>query len=299
LILELEARGANFVRFNTEDYPERVGVAWDLDACRFEFGQGTTRLDDIGAIWYRRPVAPEWTRLSGERAGWATGEALESLRGIWRTYSGLWVNHPDANELASSKLEQLRRARHLGFDLPDTVVTNESAVVQRLAERHGSPLICKPIRSGYIELDGRERLFFTSAVTEDALASFAQGDPTPYLFQQKIEKQHEFRVTVIGDKVFAVRLDSQIREDSQVDWRRGDQMKLAHTPDVLPRDTEDRCRALTRSYGLAFGAIDLALDTEGRYVFFEINPNGQWAWLEQMTDVPLRSALADLLMGVG
>ena len=227
------------------------------------------RMDEIRSIWYRRPVLP--------------------------AFSGLWVNNPDANDRASSKLEQLRRAQALGFSVPETVVTNDPHDLRSLAERCGIPLVCKPMRSGYVELNGNEQLFFTSLVDEHALAAFATDDPTPYLFQQMIEKTCEFRVTVIGEKVFAVRLDSQVTEDSRLDWRRGDQTKLAHAADVLPRDVGERCRALVRDYGLVFGAIDLALDTNGRYVFFEINPNGQWAWLEQMTGIPLRGALADLL----
>jgi glutathione synthase/RimK-type ligase-like ATP-grasp enzyme len=207
------------------------------------------------------------------------------------------VNHPDANERASSKLEQLRRAKSLGFDVPETVVTNDAAALRNFATAIGVPLICKPIRSGYVEFGGREQLFFTSLVADDAIDDFALHDPTPYLFQRMVEKQCEFRVTVIGERVFAVRLDSQSAPDSRVDWRRGDQTKLAHTPDSLPQEVENRCRAIVGNYGLAFGAIDLALDKEGRYVFFEINPNGQWAWLEQMTGIRLRAALADLLLG--
>ena len=67
----------------------------------------------------------------------------------------------------------------------------------------------------------------------------------------------------------------------------------------LPEEIEEGCLALCRHYGLEFGAIDLAIGPDGAYTFFEINPNGQWAWLEQETGQPLRSRLADLLMGVG
>lgn len=54
---------------------------------------------------------------------------------------------------------------------------------------------------------------------------------------------------------------------------------------------------MTHSYGLRFAAIDLARRTDGGYTFFELNPNGQWAWVEQMTGLPLRAALANELNG--
>jgi hypothetical protein len=41
--------------------------------------------------------------------------------------------------------------------------------------------------------------------------------------------------------------------------------------------------------------VDLARRPDGSYTFFELNPNGQWAWIEQRTSVPLRAHLADLL----
>jgi glutathione synthase/RimK-type ligase-like ATP-grasp enzyme len=71
---------------------------------------------------------------------------------------------------------------------------------------------------------------------------------------------------------------------------------LAHTVETLPSDVVELCVALCRSYKLQFGAIDLARRPDGGYTFFEINPNGQWAWVEQRTGLPLRARLADLLL---
>jgi glutathione synthase/RimK-type ligase-like ATP-grasp enzyme len=82
-----------------------------------------------------------------------------------------------------------------------------------------------------------------------------------------------------------------------VDWRRGHTLGLVHGIEELPAELAERCVRLVRSYGLLFAAVDFAVDQDGRYVFFEINPNGQWAWIEQRTGLPLRSRLADTLLG--
>ena len=251
-------------------------------------------ISDVTSIWYRRPVAPDFgNEFAPEDARWLVGESLEALKGVWRTFEGFWVNRPEANEAASSKLEQLRRAERLGFHVPETLVTNEPAAVTEFAEC--TPLICKPLHSGRITRNGTERLFFTSKVQPSDVEALAASGMAVHLFQRCIDKAYEARVTVIGDRVFAVRLDSQLREETEVDWRRGDQSQLRHTVLELPDEVADYCLALVRSYGLEFAAIDLAYDTQGRYVFFEVNPNGQWAWLEQVTGIPLRAALADLL----
>ena len=107
-------------------------------------------------------------------------------------------------------------------------------------------------------------------------------------------KRYDVRVTVIGDEALAARIDSQADPEARVDWRRADPGKLVHGVEELSADVASRCVELVASYGLNFGAIDLAATDDG-YVFFEINPNGQWAWLEQTTNLPLRARLADLL----
>jgi hypothetical protein len=61
-------------------------------------------------------------------AAWARGEAREALLGVWRTLDAVWVNHPDRNRVAESKLSQLRVAPELGFEAPDTLVSNQADV---------------------------------------------------------------------------------------------------------------------------------------------------------------------------
>jgi glutathione synthase/RimK-type ligase-like ATP-grasp enzyme len=118
----------------------------------------------------------------------------------------------------------------------------------------------------------------------------------PYLFQALVPKRYDVRVTVIGDEAFAVAIESQEVLASEVDWRRGDVDELGHRVEDLPCDLARRCVDLVSGYNLRFGAIDLARRPDGGYTFFELNPNGQWAWLEQRTGLPLRRRLADLLL---
>ena len=73
---------------------------------------------------------------------------------------------------------------------------------------------------------------------------------------------------------------SQDRESSKVDWRATDDPDLEHRTHELPPALAHRCLRLVSRLGLIFGAIDFALKPDGTYVFFEINPNGEWLWLE-------------------
>ena len=49
------------------------------------------------------------------------------------------------------------------------------------------------------------------------------------------------------------------------------------------------------SLRLAYGAIDLRRTPEGDYVFLEINPAGQWIFVEEKTGQPMTDAMAKLL----
>lgn len=297
LILELDRREAPFVRFNTEDYPLRAGLAWTPEGSTLKLKGRTHALNAFTAVWYRRPVAPQLPPgLGEERALWVGREAREALLGAWRTLDALWVNHPDRNRTAESKPEQLRTATAMGFEVPASLVTNQAARVRAFMADHPQDVVCKPLWDGRVpDAHGREQLFFTTRVDRNDLDLNALG-PEPYLFQELVPKRYDVRVTVIGGKAFAASIDSQAGERSRTDWRRGRPGALEHHIEDLPDEVAERCTGLCRHYGLQFGAIDLARRTDGGYSFFEVNPNGQWAWVEQRTGLPLRARLADLLL---
>jgi glutathione synthase/RimK-type ligase-like ATP-grasp enzyme len=105
---------------------------------------------------------------------------------------------------------------------------------------------------------------------------------------------------VVDDRVFATAITSPDSHE-QVDWRISDLAgrSLTHTMVKLPEDTEDNCRALVKEFGLRYSSIDMAQDTSGNLYFLELNPNGQWAWIEQLTDYPIRDAIIDALTRKG
>ena len=67
---------------------------------------------------------------------------------------------------------------------------------------------------------------------------------------------------------------------------------------ALPRPIESRIRRILKSYGLRFAAIDMLRDFHGQYYFLEINPNGQWAWLDMAGVTNSRDALIRSLKAI-
>ena len=94
-------------------------------------------------------------------------------------------------------------------------------------------------------------------------------------------------------------IDSQSKEETATDWRKGSYTDLRHQVVSLPGDVEAACVKLVKNLGLRFGAIDLVLDRKGRFWFLECNPNGQWAWIENRTGLPISAAIVDELLRIG
>lgn len=295
LVREFERRKAPFLRLNTEDFPSLVTLRWSSDGWHELRHDGRVHaLAEFPSVWYRRPVGPRTPKGRAGLGEWAARESEEALGGLWRSHGALWVNHPDANRRAEFKQEQLLRARDLGLEIPETLVTNSGKDARAFSASLSDEIVCKPLRLGRLLHGDEEKLFLTSRVNATQLENFPEGGE-PYLLQALIEKRADIRVTVIGERCFSVEIDSQSDPDSRVDWRHGG-TSLRHAVHELPDQISRLCLELCRGYDLHFGAIDLALRPDGGYTFFEVNPNGQWAWIEQLTGLPLSSALADLLL---
>lgn len=82
---------------------------------------------------------------------------------------------------------------------------------------------------------------------------------------------------------------------ADVDWR------LDMNPDVLtaelPTAIRDKLLALQQRLGLRYGAIDLTRTGTDEYVFLEVNPGGQFLFVEIATGMPISTAPAQALSG--
>jgi len=118
----------------------------------------------------------------------------------------------------------------------------------------------------------------------------------PLIVQVYVEKAVELRVTVVGSDVFAAEIHSQATQRTKIDWRRYDEGNTPHFEHTLPDKVSKLCLAMTHSLGLVYSAIDLILTPDGRYIFLELNPNGQYQWIEHLTGLPITDRIARLLI---
>lgn len=250
-------------------------------------------LADVGAIWCRSyaPLGFPGDLNAADRR-FAQIEAERALAGLLSLPDIVWINHPHRHILANSKPAQLAAARRLGLDIPTTLITNDPDEVRAFIARSPGPVVYKCFSQGLDLPAGQAQ--FTGVVTARESAKLDLIRTTPGVFQHYVEKAYEVRATVVGQQIFAGRIDSQAHADSQIDWRHRP-FDMHPEPHVLPAEIADALLAFMREFGLLYGAFDLIVTPDGRYVFLEINPGGQYMWVEASTQLPITDALADAL----
>ena len=298
VIKALEERSVPYFKFDTDRFPSqiRIGFKPPVDLV---FDNGTRSLYgcQVKSVWYRRNVDPELPEgLDTGVSEFCIRETKAFLSGVLSTLETIrWLSSPQAITIAESKPYQLHKAVKLGFLVPDTVITNNEILVRELANRY--KLVAKAVSSGYVESDNGNKAIFTSAITDSDIGDLAGLELAPVTFQERLDKASDIRVTVVGDIVFAAEILSQARESSRIDWRATDDPNIDHLRHSLPPKIEDLCRKLVQQFSLAFGAIDLVKTKKGEYIFLELNPNGEWVWIEDRLRLPISHQIAKWLDG--
>lgn len=299
VIRELRKRQRPFIRLNTEDLPLCEATV-SLPGGEILVADGRRDLslsDGVRVIWNRRPGRPfdDVPRhkqpprpiqrfVSDQWLSWL--EATQLLENVE------WINHPHANAVMESKIRQLSIAVEAGFLIPPTLVTNDPKAVARFLTAYRGRVVAKALYSPLIELDGGELFIFANRISELDPGADAEIRVSPSIFQKALEPKLDYRVTVIGDEVFAARIEGKGKE-VPLDWRTEEE-GLSFTRCSLPSEVEERCRGYVRRNNLVFGAIDL-VECEEEFYFLEINPNGEWGWLEKTHGIPISRALCDLM----
>lgn len=300
-------RKISFVRFDTELFPCSLKITYDNRSGKslFKTNDLDSNLffhsDEITSIWYRKPILSINQSIAEHSYQMFTKRETETfLNNMYVCMADRkWINYPYNNRIADNKLLQLQIAKEIGFNVPDTIVTNDYSKVAQFVKKHESKkIVYKTISHPFIsETKESFRSVFTSVIDISPKLSNSIA-LAPCLFQEYIDKAYEIRITVIQNQVFAARIFSQDHLSTKIDWRR-DQPKIQLKHEIEKIDTilEQSCIKLVKKLNLIFGTIDMIVTPTGQYVFLEINPNGQWLWIELMLGVKISDALIDALVG--
>lgn len=303
-------RDAPAFRLNLDEFPARYEL--DIRLARGVWGGVLHYLPTgdaldiarIGAVWTRKTAEFAFASpdLGPQERAYAGKEMEHTLFGLLYGLDCFWMSHPAALRGAMWKGEQLARAAKHGFDVPESVVTNRVDSARAFHAAADGDIVFKTLASPFLGADSVEpedrvaaglpttRIGDEHAGLLDAVAEL------PCFFQRYVPKRYELRVTVIDDLVFAAKIHSQDDPRTMIDFR-DFSAPIRYEATRLPDEIERRCREYVRSYGLTYGAIDLIVTPDDRYVFLENNPAGQFLFVEQLVpEFGMLDAVADRLI---
>lgn len=289
VVLQLDRIGVPYVRLNREQLSDYRLTLDPLAPCLTINGSGSTWVveTELRAVWFRQPVflrnTPPFSLSPSEQLERSQWTAF--LRGLCVFRNAAWMNHPPATYLAESKPYQLSVAVACGFRVPETLVTNNAT---RINETFPDSLVVKSLDTVLLR-EGNDCLFTYTTVNLGTALRDESVSAVPLLAQQILGQKTDVRVTVVGNRLFAVRILSGGSGISG-DWRVIPKADLEYQDVELDSDTADRCIRLTRQLGLSFAAVDLLETPEGIF-FIEVNPTGEWGWLSS-ADRPIDKAIA-------
>jgi MvdD family ATP-grasp ribosomal peptide maturase len=300
----IDRKGGHTIRFDTDRYPTDVrlsayyGAGGD-ERLTLTNEAGEFDLREVTAVWHRRLNfgARLPAGLDKQLRHASLGEASAAAHGMLASLKAFRMDHLHHIRHAENKQLQLQVARELGLDTPRTLTTNDPATVRAFANSCEEGMVTKMLSSFAIYDEGKELVVFTNPVKPEDLADLSGLSLCPATFQELLPKSLEIRATVVGERVMSAAVDSQVSARATHDWRRdGVRMLQDWRPYQLPPEVEEKILRLMDYFSLNYGAIDIILTPAGKHVFLELNPCGEFFWLEHSAGLPISDAIADVLL---
>jgi glutathione synthase/RimK-type ligase-like ATP-grasp enzyme len=298
------------VRLNIETFAINSSYVYEFDDEGSLTEQSLRLLDsnkslgEASVIWWRKfgefdrfKISPDITDTNSIQYCQKEADAfIHSLPGLYP--EAAWVNTWDSIHYSSYKLNQILVAKKLGIKIPKTIISNSYKKIVNFMDRQDGCII-KPItqHSGF-SIDGENYRLYTREITRGVLEENKDSIKfSPILVQEKVIKKHEYRVTIIGNCCFVCQINSQLIDDreARIDWRLVDPDNVQHVVSDLPEKYKSKLKLMLKELKLNFGAFDIVEDIYGELFFLELNPNGQWYWIEILTGLPMAKEMASLI----
>jgi len=302
----INSRGHEAVLWQGADFPTRqeasilldngAAPAWEVSGPLVSM----TSEEPFDVVWYRRPVIepvlPEEMH-PGDRVV-AHRECSIFSRNLWQLIApdAFWINPRGSRQRSSAKALQLQEALAVGLQIPPTLCSNDPSRIRNFIATNEGETVFKPFYPAQWLTETGSVLTFTSSVSLEDLPDDDILRLTPGIFQRRVPKDYELRLTYMGSHLVAAKLLSQEIPCARLDW------KLAFTdlrvvPIEIPPALDRACRRLLRRLGIVFACLDVIVTPRGEHVFVEINEMGQFLWLEELNpEFRLLDPFCELLM---
>jgi len=292
--LEMERRGLSYLRLNRDRFSfYKVKYMVDRQTLFIHINNDDYSVspESLKSIYFRSPVfirsnKPYPLEQQLYRSQWSS-----FIRNLMVFSSARWLNHPVSTYLAENKVYQLDRAKAIGLEIPNTVITN-FADAGFLSD--DELYVVKALDTPLFYEDGKEMFTYSTISTGKEIKKSSLQD-APVIIQECIQDKTDLRVTVIGEKLFPAAITKSDR-GIDGDWRRTKKEDLQYKPIELPEDIIYKLQQLMKDLNLSFGGVDLAF-SKGKYYFIEVNPTGEWGWLVKTTGYEIDKEIVNWLTG--
>ncbi len=294
----LSGKGIDFFVVDTECLPDRYKLTFDSESSLYKINKGNRKvvINPSWNIWNRRVMNPDVRKITPRSlTDIIFDETERAWDGLLMSHQGKVINRPQNQLHANNKIDQLRLAQNIGGDIliPDTIVTNDPDRVRDFYEKHNGNICFKLHKGAVIDTEEGNKMIYTNKVTRKNMENVELVSSHPCIFQEYINKEFEIRIISTDRNSSGIAIYSQESEISQVDYRRYDFKNVPYKHLELPENVQRFCSNMLKHYGLHFGVFDFIYSDSGEYVFLELNPNGQWLWLELKSGYNLTKLVAE------
>ena len=259
---------ANFYRLNV-DLLEHYSISinnsygWIIEHCNWILCE-----NECHSIYYRKPLLPSLNNYEQKYREMIKKDIISLINGVVDSFEGKVITKPSILRMCENKVFQLQYAKKHEIKIPFSFIgtNNEEASVF-----NGYKSIIKPLTTGKIYYENSCDIFQTNLFSKLC----ADISLTPIYLQEYVEKDFEVRLTIVNDAFFPVKILS----DNNIDWRTHGAQNI-YSLISLPEEIKIQCKNMLKDFGLIFGAFDFIVNLSGDWIFLEVNPNGQWQWLE-------------------
>ena len=246
--------------------------------------QTNMTVDEVYSIYYRKPILPNLSSYERQYHPMIQRDIISVINGIADGFSGKVLTRPSILRRTENKVYQLLYVREKRWNIPHSYIGNVSSAC-RDYEKNES--IIKPLTTGKIYGSNGWEIYQTNIFKgNDEDIGF-----TPLYLQEYMEKQFEVRVTIVGKYVYPIRIDTK----NKIDWR-ADYRNHVYTQIICPSEVVKKCYEMMSDFDLQFGAFDFIVTPDDEWIFLEVNPNGQWLWLEQSLGLDISEKIIEYLI---
>jgi len=260
---------------------------------------GAFSTSEIRSVWARRLNVS----MSLQEEHFDTSPSFQIWRNEWNRHlywifdtlrHAYWLNSIQKGGIADNKHVQMRIAIECGLNVPSTISSNDRHDLFSFAIAN-EPVALKFISQKTIEDKGKFLGLYVHRLTASDLLDFGGTNEQPIVLQQYVEKSFEVSHTVVSGEHFSCKIDSQKSARTSIDWRRYDLGNTPHEIIVAPVHIMDSVSSMMKKLEIDYAAFDFVVDREGKWWFLELNSNGQWLWIEELTGLAISKSIAMFL----